>query len=133
MTLSSRALGATSLVALLFLAAPTGDAARPANRRVRKKVIATAYCLGPCRTCETQGLTSTGTRGRRGVAVARRGHKRVLPLGSSIWVPGYGWARVDDVGGGVGRTQIDVRFRTHRLASQWGKRQIQVVALVPNG
>ena len=120
----------TAAMASLMLSAPAGDASRPVKRRLKRKVVATGYCLGPCRRCETQGLTSTGTRGRRGVAVARRG-RRVLPLGSHVYVPGYGWAAVDDVGGGVGSTQIDVRFRTHSMASRWGKKNLQVVALVP--
>jgi 3D (Asp-Asp-Asp) domain-containing protein len=54
----------------------------------------------------------------------------VLPIGSEVFVPGYGSARIDDVGGGVGPTQIDLRFRSHRTAAQWGMRKVLVVAMV---
>jgi 3D (Asp-Asp-Asp) domain-containing protein len=94
-----------------------------------KKVRVTGYCIGPCRRCGTRGRTYTGTRTLRGIAVARSG-RRVLPIGSKVFVPGYGSARIDDVGGGVGPTQIDLRFKSHRTAAKWGARKIQVVALV---
>jgi 3D (Asp-Asp-Asp) domain-containing protein len=120
------AAAATAALALL----PQPAEARHRRRRLVRKVVATAYCMGPCRRCETRGRTYTGSRKLRGVAVARLGSRRILPLGSRVYVPGYGWAPVDDVGGGVGRRQIDVRFRSHRRAARWGKRPIRVVALV---
>jgi 3D (Asp-Asp-Asp) domain-containing protein len=102
----------------------------PRSRKVVKWVTATAYCLGPCGRCETRGRTYTGAKRRRGIAVARKQGRRVVPLGTRVSVPGYGAAEVDDVGGGVGRTQIDLRFRTHQLASRWGKRKLKVVAML---
>lgn len=105
--------------------------ARHRHRRVIKRVRVTGYCMGPCRRCGTRGRTYTGTRTLRGMAVARKG-RRVLPIGSEVFVPGYGSARIDDVGGGVGPTQIDLRFRSHRTAAQWGTRKVLVVATVKN-
>jgi 3D (Asp-Asp-Asp) domain-containing protein len=97
------------------------------KKPVRKTVVATAYCLGPCRRCQTRGRTYTGARKRRGIAVARLGSRRAAPLGARMYVPGYGWARVDDVGGGVRRRQIDIRFRSHRRAARWGRRKVRVL------
>jgi 3D (Asp-Asp-Asp) domain-containing protein len=105
--------------------------ARHRHRRVVKSVRVTGYCMGPCRRCGTRGRTYTGTRTLRGIAVARHG-RRVLPIGAEVFVPGYGSARIDDVGGGVGPTQIDLRFKSHRTAARWGTRKIQVIALVLN-
>ncbi|MFN3650189.1 MAG: 3D domain-containing protein [Armatimonadota bacterium] len=119
------------VLAACFLSIPQSAQTRTEFiRRVIRRVTATGYCLGPCRTCETRGLTATGTRSRRGAAVARRGRPQVAPLGSRIHVPGYGWTKVDDVGGGVGSRQVDLRFKTHRLASRWGKRTVRIVALI---
>ena len=90
---------------------------RPARthlHRLVKRVTVTGYCIGPCRRCETHGVTCEGTHGAHGVAVARRGALRALPLGAKVWVPGYGWARVDDVGGKVRSNQLDIRFASHR-------------------
>lgn len=103
--------------------------ARHRHRRVVKKVRVTGYCIGPCRRCGTRGRTYTGTRTLRGIAVARRG-RRVLPIGSKVFVPGYGSAHIDDVGGSVGPTQIDLRFKSHHTAAKWGARKIRVIALV---
>lgn len=52
---------------------------RPAPRVVT--VEATAYCL--------RGRTATGTTPRRGVVAV---DPRVIPLGSRVYVEGYGWA-----------------------------------------
>lgn len=41
-------------------------------------------------------------------------------------IPGYGTARVDDVGGGVAGNQVDLRFRSHAQAQRWGRRAVQV-------
>ena len=122
-------LAATS--ALVFAASGLSlpAAARSRQRKVVRKVRVTGYCVGPCRECGTQGITSTGTRTLRGVAVARRG-RRVVPLGSRLYIPGYGAARVDDVGGGVGPTQIDLRFKSHRRAARWGSRRLEIVAIL---
>lgn len=150
---SAAALTAGTLLALLLLCQPGVDARRPVparvarhlqkthrhrlvrrsarrSRRVVKWVTATAYCMGPCRRCETRGRTYTGGKRRRGIAVARNQHRRVVPLGAQVSVPGYGAARVDDVGGKVGSTQIDLRFQSHRMASLWGKRKLKVVAML---
>ena len=61
--------------------------------------------------------------------MARRGALRALPLGAKVWVPGYGWARVDDVGGKVRSNQLDIRFASHRAASRWGRRQLKILAV----
>lgn len=101
------------------------QAATRKPRRRRILVWATAYCP-TCRVCDTGKVTATGRRAfSRGVAVAERG-RRAVPLGSRIHVPGFGWLRVDDTGGGVHSDQIDIRFRSHRRAVQWGRRLVWV-------
>ena len=104
--------------------APFGATAPAAKPPQTMTVVATAYCLGPCRVCGTRGRTALGSRGGRGAAVGRR--RRVVPLGSRLRVPGYGSARVDDVGGGVRGDQIDLRFRSHAQAKRWGKRRLRI-------
>jgi len=87
-------------------------------------VIVTAYC--PCELCcqkFADGLTSTGKNAYTpGVAV----DPKVIPLGSIVFIPGYGSVEADDVGGSIKGDKIDVRFRTHREAKEWGRKKLRI-------
>lgn len=100
----------------------------PALSATRLTLRVTGYCAGPCRRCGTTGTTATGRNAlrTRGLAVARRSRRRAVPLGRRVYVRGYGWLRVDDVGGGVRSNQLDLRFKRHRDARRWGARVLRV-------
>ena len=103
-------------------------------------VLATAYC--PCSSCTNgDGKTSRGRDASTpGVAV----DPNVIPYGSPLDIPGYvhpdrkhrkyPGARIlaDDTGGAMrqagkkGIVQIDVRFQSHQVAKNWGRRWISV-------
>src|SRR2546423_857090 len=85
---------AAALAAAVLLGRPGACMAHARRRRVVRTVIATAYCMGPCWKCETRGRTFMGARRKRGVAVARLASRRALPLGSAIYIPGYGRTKV---------------------------------------
>lgn len=52
---------------------------------------------------------------------------RYYPFGTRMYVPGYGWGRVEDRGGAIkGRDRIDLYFTSHEEARQWGKRKLRV-------
>lgn len=59
----------------------------------------------------------------------------VIPLGSRLYVPGYGYAIAADTGGAVEGAHIDVCFwmggpsGAHASAVAWGRRAVQVVVL----
>ncbi len=69
------------------------------------------------------GVTATGTVPRPGVCAVDPG---VIPLGTKLWVPGYGWARAEDTGGAIRGAKIDLFFPTREAALQWGRRTVQV-------
>jgi hypothetical protein len=49
------------------------------------------------------------------------------PFGTRMKVPGYGWGVVEDRGGAIkGPTRIDVYFRSHDTALQWGRQHLPV-------
>jgi 3D (Asp-Asp-Asp) domain-containing protein len=100
----------------------------PALATTKLTLRVTGYCAGLCRRCGTTGITATGrnARGTRGLAVALRASRRAVPLGRKIYVRGYGWLRVDDVGGRVRSNQLDLRFQRHRDAQRWGARVLRV-------
>jgi 3D (Asp-Asp-Asp) domain-containing protein len=105
-------------------------------------VEATAYCGGPCEKCETKGVTANGTRvNSRPYGIAGSPN---LGLGSRVYIPtgaGYldqvspdaRWFTIDDRGGAVasewrrsGIARIDLRYKTHWSAQQFGRKLIMV-------
>jgi 3D (Asp-Asp-Asp) domain-containing protein len=69
------------------------------------------------------GVTATGTVPRPGICAV---DPKIIPLGSRLWVPGYGWARAEDTGGLIRGNRIDVFFPTRIEALEWGRRTVTV-------
>jgi uncharacterized protein YabE (DUF348 family) len=81
----------------------------------------TAYC-GGC-----SGRTSTGINLRANphmkvIAV----DPRVIPLGSKVYVEGYGYAIAADTGSGINGYEIDVFFPEKSTAFRWGVKRVKV-------
>lgn len=92
------------------------------------KLEATAYCPGGC--CGTgSGRTASGVRAGFGVAAV---DPSVVPLGSVLYVEGYGFALAADVGKGIRGRRIDLGFASHAEAKRFGRRSI-VVHLLREG
>lgn len=52
---------------------------------------------------------------------------RYYPFGTRMYVPGYGYGRVEDRGGAIkGPRRLDLFFDSHRRAKHWGRRTIKV-------
>lgn len=52
---------------------------------------------------------------------------RYYPFRTRIFVPGYGYGVVEDRGGAIkGQEELDVYFRSHDRARQWGRQRIGV-------
>lgn len=87
-----------------------------------------AYC--PCELCcgkYADGVTATGKNAyTKGVAV----DPNVIPLGTKIYIPGYGTVVADDVGGAIKGDKLDVRFPTHREALEWGRKHKEVTVFL---
>ncbi len=99
---------------------------QPLKFRRMFRVKATAYC--PINTRMEGGRwTATQRDGRsaHGVAV----DPRMIPLGTHLWVPGYGHAVADDTGGAIKGHHIDVRLQTRSGMSKWGVRRLNVYVL----
>jgi 3D (Asp-Asp-Asp) domain-containing protein len=70
------------------------------------------------------GITASGTKARPGTIAADTNH---YPFGTIMYVPGYGYGRVEDRGGSVkGPDRIDVFFRSRRKALNWGRQKLRV-------
>jgi 3D (Asp-Asp-Asp) domain-containing protein len=69
------------------------------------------------------GTTATGLPVGWGVAAV---DPRVIPLGTHIWVPGYGQAVAADTGGAIVGTRVDLWFPTLGQARAWGLQTVTI-------
>ncbi|WP_147535512.1 3D domain-containing protein [Bacillus marasmi] len=53
----------------------------------------------------------------------------VIPLGSRVWVEGYGEAIAGDTGSAIKGYKIDVLMPTKAAALQWGRKTVKVIVL----
>jgi 3D (Asp-Asp-Asp) domain-containing protein len=89
---------------------------------------ATAYTNGPESTGKAPGhplygITATGLHTDIGAVAV---DPAVIPLGSAVWVEGYGYAVAVDVGGAIRGMRIDVFMHDVGQALEWGRRQVKV-------
>ncbi len=129
----------------LLLVNGCGSALKPArNAPYREMVLeTTAYC--PCGKCcgwkrtwygrpvytsgsnkgktKKIGHTASGRRARRGTIAA---DTRLFPFGTIMYIPGYGYGRVEDRGGSIKGYRIDLFYYQHRDALKWGRQKKKV-------
>ena len=98
-------------------------AAAPEDGR-RMKVIATGYAAGSGGADHT---TATGAEAKRGVIAV---DPKVIPLGTRVYVPGYGYAVAADTGGSISGNRVDLCFDTRAEAIEWGRRTV-TITIVP--
>lgn len=86
----------------------------------------TGYTAGPESNPNGNGLTATGIPARRGVVAV---DPRVIPLGTRLYVEGYGPALAADTGGAIKGERIDLCFDSVAQADDWGVREVKVYVL----
>jgi len=74
------------------------------------------------------GWTASGTRAHHGTIAA---DTSVFPYGTIMYVPGYGFGRVEDTGSALKGNHIDLFFRHHSQAVKWGRRRLRVKVWPP--
>ncbi|GFP31998.1 hypothetical protein HKBW3S42_00304 [Candidatus Hakubella thermalkaliphila] len=85
-------------------------------------MVATAYFAGGGGLNGT-GITATGLRAAYGIVAV---DPRVIPLGTKLYIPGYGQALAADTGGWIKGNRIDLCFNSLEEAIQWGRREVKV-------
>jgi 3D (Asp-Asp-Asp) domain-containing protein len=87
------------------------------------------YTSGPNKgKTKALGVTASGSRARRGTVAA---DTRRYPMGTIVYVPGYGYGRVEDTGGAIKDDVLDLWFPSHEQAGRWGRRQLAVQVWLP--
>ena len=70
------------------------------------------------------GITASGARARPGTIAA---DTKYYPFGTVMYVPGYGYGRVEDRGGAIkGPDRLDLFFKSRKKALQWGRQTVKV-------
>ncbi|SDH00082.1 3D (Asp-Asp-Asp) domain-containing protein [Planococcus glaciei] len=108
-------------------AAAPAKAAASAQSGKEMTVSATAYTAF-CAGCS--GVTATGqdlrsNPNQKVIAV----DPTVIPLGSKVWVEGYGTAIAGDTGGAIKGNKIDVFIPSQGAALDWGRKTINIKIL----
>ena len=107
---------------LVVVQAPLGLASRGAVTSRRLVLEATAYDPGPGSCGKyADGYTAIGVRATRGVAAV---DPKVIPLGTRLYVDGYGYAVAADVGSAIKGQRIDLCFDTEREALAFGRKTV---------
>jgi len=88
-------------------------------------MIATAYTADTATAAPT-GYTATGILAQEGVVAV---DPHVIPLGTKLFVPGYGIALAADTGGAIIGNRIDLCMDSYSRAMEFGRRPVQVYIL----
>ncbi|MDD9147508.1 MULTISPECIES: 3D domain-containing protein [unclassified Sporolactobacillus] len=108
------------LITVVFLLSGFSNVASAKSSSVKLTVQATAYCeLGRTAT----GFDLSKNPNAKVIAV----DPRVIPLGSKVYIPGYGTAVARDTGGRIKGHIIDVHLRSHAQAIKWGRKKVNII------
>lgn len=84
----------------------------------------TAYCEG-CSGVTSTGIDLISNPNQKVIAV----DPTVIPLGSRVWVEGYGEAIAGDIGGAIKGNKIDVFIPSTQDALNWGSKTVTIKVL----
>jgi 3D (Asp-Asp-Asp) domain-containing protein len=87
------------------------------------QMIATAYTAG---SAGGGGMTAIGRPAGHGIVAV---DPRVIPLGTRLYISGYGYAVAGDTGGDIVGNRIDLGFDSLREALLFGRRDVTVYRL----
>ena len=70
--------------------------------------------------------TASGTLVRHGVIAV---DPNMIALGTRVFIPGYGEAVAEDIGGSIKGHRIDVAFDSHEEALAFGRRDLEIIII----
>jgi 3D (Asp-Asp-Asp) domain-containing protein len=98
-------------------------------------VVATGYSPGPESTGKTighpaYGITYSGVKAKRAIFSTIAADLKVFPLGTILYIPGYGYGVVADIGSAIKGNKIDLYFdKKEDVYRHWGKKQLNVYVI----
>ncbi len=91
-----------------------------------KRVVASGPNKGKAKKV---GYTASGVKAKAHRTIAA--DTSVYPFGTVMYVPGWGCGRVEDRGGSIKGSRIDLFFGSHKKAVRWGRRKVKVRVWLP--
>lgn len=97
-----------------------------------KKVVATGYTAGEESTGKqpghpSYGITYSGVKVKRDLYSTVAADPGVFPIGTILFIPGYGYGIVADTGSAIKGNKLDLYYDTvDEVYSNWGKRTLDV-------
>ncbi|WP_420707418.1 3D domain-containing protein [Paenibacillus sp. 1001270B_150601_E10] len=109
----------------------------PQHEQIIKQVnvTATGYTAGEESTGKrpghpAYGITYSGVKVKRSYVSTVAADLSIFPLGSILYVPGYGYGVVADIGAKIKGKRLDLYFDTTRqVYAQWGKKNVDVLLI----
>ncbi|GAE37358.1 hypothetical protein JCM9157_4633 [Halalkalibacter akibai JCM 9157] len=95
-------------------------------------VVATGYTAGYESTGKNPdhpayGITFSGVQVKRDLYSTIAADPSVYPIGSVLFIPGYGYGVVADTGSAIKGNKIDLYYDTiNEVFNEWGKQQVEV-------
>ena len=113
-----------------YIMNPTGSVDQGITTGIMK-VEATGYTAGYESTGKRPGdpgygITSTGAKAQRGVVAV---DPKVIPYGTQMYIPGYGYGVALDTGSAIKGNRIDLFFDTVEEANNWGRKWVTIQLL----
>ncbi|SHG42601.1 3D domain-containing protein [Ornithinibacillus halophilus] len=96
------------------------------------RVVATGYTAGVESTGKTPdhpmyGITYSGVQVKRDLYSTIAADLSVYPIGTIMFIPGYGYGVVADKGSAINGNKIDLYYETvEEVYSEWGKKEVDV-------
>jgi len=112
------------------MAAPANGRFRYSPQSLRAPTVinltATAYSPGTDQNGQWNNKTYTGGNVGPGVVAV---DPKVIPLGTKLYIPGYGTAIAGDTGGAIKGNKIDLGFSSKQAALNYGIKNVAVTIL----
>lgn len=99
------------------------------------EVIATGYSAGKESTGKSPGhpeygITYSGVRVRKDTFSTVAADPSIFPIGTILFIPGYGFGVVADTGSAIKGYRLDLYFQTKdQVYREWGKRKVHVYVI----
>jgi 3D (Asp-Asp-Asp) domain-containing protein len=99
------------------------------------EVVATGYTAGVESTGKgpddpQYGITYSGVKVKRDLYSTVAADLNVFPIGTILYIPGYGYGVVADKGGAIKGYEVDLYYDTvEEVYEQWGKKKVEVYVI----
>jgi 3D (Asp-Asp-Asp) domain-containing protein len=88
------------------------------------------YAYGPQKgKTKIVGMTASGTFAKKGSIAA---DTDIFPMGTIMYIEGYGYGIVEDIGSAIVGEHIDLFFKSHERALEWGNKTLDVKVWLPS-